>query len=363
MKQLLNDIMFLWSAKPIFRVAGLYLVLFLLLVLLLPWLPLPYNPTALHLDQVYQPPFKISLNEPSKPAHWFGTDALGRDVLAYTLYGARTAAFISLPVMLLTTAIGLVLGTCAGYFANTGLKTSRGRLLLFVLCAGIFLYLGLYIPLQVVSLNLNQRIIFESLGMMLLAVSLLWLVGLRVVEQVPLLRSGVAIPLDRLVLWLIETFTSIPKLVFILVLASFMPPSVVLLSAVLVVTYWTGTARLARAEILKIKQLPYIEAASSLGVPTVRLLFYHAVPNLVSPVLVTFIFGLAGLLAFESTLSFLGIGVPADLVSWGRMMAGIRNNTAAWWLVVFPGAFLVLTVLALQVCSYYYLELLKKRKN
>ena len=104
------------------------------------------------------------------------------------------------------------------------------------------------------------------------------------------------------------------------------------------------------------------EAAISLGLTKKRLLVRHALPHLLGPVVVAFSFGLAGLLMLESTLSFLNIGVSTELVSWGRMIAGIRINTAAWWLVAIPGVVLSATVLALQTVSYYILRALQHKK-
>lgn len=187
-----------------------------------------------------------------------------------------------------------------------------------------------------------------------MVVMLLWSILTLLQPRVAYLQHKVAIPVDQMVIRLIEGLSTIPRFVLILALASFMPPSVVLLSLILVLTLWTNVARLARAEMMRIRELPYFEAAQSIGVPTGQLLWRHAMPNLLGPVLVAFTFGLGSLLALESTLSFLNIGVPTTLVSWGRLIATIRSNTSAWWVVAFPGAFLTLTVLSLYTCSHYF---------
>ncbi|MFT2011477.1 ABC transporter permease [Pontibacter sp. 13R65] len=354
-----NNIKHLWKSKFAFKAAVWYLLLFVLLALLLPLLPLQYLPNELHLNAVYVPPFQFG----EKPYHWFGTDALGRDVLANTLYGARTALFISFPVAVLSLLLGLVTGVAAGFFGDRGFMVSRARLLSFLIAPAFVLYFGLYVPARAITLLPGSLLPLWSFCLLFLALLLLRFGITTALHKVAWFRKAVPLPLDQFLLRLIETFTSIPRLIFILVFVSFLPATVFLLSATLVLTYWTGTARLARAEMLRIKNLPYFESARSLGTTQWGLVFRHALPNMLGPLLVSFTFGLASLLAFESTLSFLGIGVPSTLASWGRMISGVRHHTAAWWLLAFPGIFLLLTVFALQVCNYYILSIMQRKKH
>jgi peptide/nickel transport system permease protein len=111
-------------------------------------------------------------------------------------------------------------------------------------------------------------------------------------------------------------------------------------------TGWVGIARLTRNEFLKVRNLDYVTAAVSLGVPTPRILIRHILPNALAPVLVSVVLGIAAAILTESGLSFLGIGVPADLVTWGSILNEARSNTFAWWLAVFPGAAIFLAVVA-----------------
>jgi len=352
-----------WQAKPGFRLSALYLVFLLLLLLVLPLLPLPYGPNQLDLTHPFQAPFSWELYRSAAPFHWLGTDALGRDVLVNVLFGARTAFAISLPVMLLSTIIGLLAGCSAGYFGDTGLKVSRAGLLAILLGLAATAYYGLYLPLMLSALNEQGSNIRASLGVLFAAWLVLCLALRPLLKRRAAFASALTLPLDQLVLRSTEFLTSIPRLLLILVLASFVRPSVPMLSLLLVITFWTSQARLARAEMLQLCRLPYFEAARSIGLTHWQLLLRHALPNMAGPVTVAFTFGLAGLLTLESTLSFLGIGVPAELVSWGRMMAGIRTNSAAWWLVAFPGGALALTVLALQSFSNYLLEAFQAKKH
>ncbi|MHA6248122.1 ABC transporter permease [Pontibacter sp. CAU 1760] len=332
----------------------------LLLAFTLPWLPLQHNPNQLDLANIFQPPFQDLGNA---GWHFLGTDSLGRDVLSNVLYGIRTAFFISLPIMLLATLIGVLLGAAAGYFGEKGLKTTRANLLLLpvsVICIG---YYGLYLPLHLMEAAFEKRVIGESILAGCLLLMLLFTVFKILHRFIPVMRQKVAIPVDQIVLRLIESLSTIPRFVLILVLASYTPPSVSLLSIIIILTIWTNTARLARAEMRRIKQLPYFEAAKSIGLRPRQLIWRQAMPNLLGPVLVSFTFGLGSLLALESTLSFLNIGIPTDFVSWGRTIANVRSNTSAWWLVVFPGLVLTLTILALYTCSHYLAAVFHRNDN
>ena len=355
MKQAWREIQILWKGSSAFRIALSYLGLLLLAVLLLPWFPLSYGPNELDTLHLYQPPFMLP--------HLLGTDGLGRDVLANTLYGARTAFLISIPVMVLSTMLGLALGAGAGFYGDTGFRTSRWKLLLVLLGLLCVCYYWVYLPVQLYSLASETEMLLLSFGAGALLLVLLFVVLSVLKRFTPFLRRGATVPVDQLVLRLTEALSTIPRFVLILVLASFLPPSVLLLCLIISFTAWTGIARLARAEMMRIKQLPYFEAARSIGLNTRQLIWRQAMPNLLGPVLVAFTFGLGGLLALESTLSFLNIGVPTTLVSWGRTIANVRSNTAAWWLVAFPGGMLTLTILAFYTCSHYLSKVFSEKSR
>lgn len=357
MRAILKDIMQLWQVKIWFKLATAYILLLFVLVLILDWLPFPFSPNHLDLSNISLSPLE------NQNDHLAGTDALGRDVLVNTFYGARTGLTIAIPVMLFSCGLGVLIGASAGYFGNKTLKLSAGKLLIaFLMTTSVYFY-GFYIPLKINALELETSTIIYSLLMLALLLFFLRVVMLPVILKFHWFRSELNFPLDRLILRTIEILTSVPKLILILALASFITPSVTVLSGILILSYWTGTARLARAEMLRIKQLPFIEAAQSLGMTHSGIIWKEALPNLLGPVVVTFTFGVAGLLAVEATLSFLGIGLPATTPSWGRLISGIRSDTSAWWLVVIPGSMLSLTVLAFQVCSYYFLNSFQEKKS
>jgi peptide/nickel transport system permease protein len=145
---------------------------------------------------------------------------------------------------------------------------------------------------------------------------------------------------------LFELMLGIPTFFLILTVAAILPPSIYLLMAILGLTGWVGIARIIRSEFLKVRAQEFVAAAQSLGGSDLRVMRRHILPNALAPVLVSMSFGVAGAILAESSLSFLGVGVPQHLVTWGSILAVARANTFAWWLAVFPGAAIFLTVTA-----------------
>jgi peptide/nickel transport system permease protein len=152
---------------------------------------------------------------------------------------------------------------------------------------------------------------------------------------------------DMLLSRLIEMVMCIPSLVLILALLAVLDtPTIWHLMAVLGITGWTGIARLTRGEFLKLRQTEYVAAAAALGASQPRIMFRHILPNSLAPVLVPISFGIAAAILIESGLSFLGFGAPPPNPSWGTLLNAGRNNLQMWWLIVFPGIAIFLTVLA-----------------
>ena len=111
-------------------------------------------------------------------------------------------------------------------------------------------------------------------------------------------------------------------------------------------TSWMGVARLVRAEFLSLRERDFVLAARAIGARDARIIFRHILPNAISPVLVSATLGVAGAILTESALSFLGIGVQPPTPSWGNMLiAGKQTLGTAWWLSVFPGVAILITVL------------------
>jgi peptide/nickel transport system permease protein len=145
---------------------------------------------------------------------------------------------------------------------------------------------------------------------------------------------------------LFELVLGIPAFFLILTAAAILPPSIYVVMAILGLTGWVGIARLIRSEFLKVRALEFVAAAQGLGGSDMRVMVRHILPNAIPPVLVSMSFGVAAAILAESSLSFLGVGVPQHLVTWGSILAVARANTFAWWLAVFPGASIFITVTA-----------------
>jgi peptide/nickel transport system permease protein len=124
-------------------------------------------------------------------------------------------------------------------------------------------------------------------------------------------------------------------------------PSIFYIMVIIGLTHWTGVMRLVRGEFLRLVGLDFVTAARALGFVPARIVFRHVLPNALGPVLVTAAFGVAGAILTESALSFLGFGVPAPQASWGSVLHDARGNEKAlWWVTVFPGVLIFVTVTA-----------------
>jgi peptide/nickel transport system permease protein len=156
---------------------------------------------------------------------------------------------------------------------------------------------------------------------------------------------------DMLVNRLIELVMCIPSLVLILALVAMLDEvNNFHLMAIVGITSWTGIARLARAEFMKLKEMEFVTAARAIGASRFRIMFWHVLRNALAPVLVPITFGIASAILIESGLSYLGFGASPPNPSWGTLLkSGRLAIQQMWWLIVFPGAAIFLTVLAYNV--------------
>jgi peptide/nickel transport system permease protein len=156
---------------------------------------------------------------------------------------------------------------------------------------------------------------------------------------------------DRLVnIVLINAFLSFPGILLAIAFAAFLGPGLGKVILALVVTGWSGYARLARAQVLQAKEMEYVLAARSLGASDARVLARHLLPNILQPVLVQATIAMAGAILAESTLSFLGVGVVAPMPSWGAMLNDARSHLFdAPHLVIFPALAVMAAVLAFNL--------------
>ncbi|MGI8914010.1 MAG: ABC transporter permease [Chloroflexota bacterium] len=226
-----------------------------------------------------------SATAPPSLLHPFGTDDLGQDVLARTLWGGRISIAVGLFAMVISITVGTLVGAIAGFF------------------------------------------------------------------------GGVA---DNALMRLTDVFISIPQLpLLLLIIYLFRDPITqrfgtgagifLLLVGVIGGLNWMSTARLVRAGFLSVREKEFILAARCIGVPARRQIVRHILPNVLSPVIVAGTLSVGSAIIAESTLSFLGLGFPPDVPTWGRMLYDAQNYLGlAPWMAIFPGLMIFLAVLSIN---------------
>jgi ABC-type dipeptide/oligopeptide/nickel transport system permease subunit len=268
-------------------VAGLAVIAALVFVAAFgPWLS-PYDFLSQNLDMRNQPP---------SGTHWLGTDDLGRDVLSRLIYGARTAFLVAVGVTVVAVAIGVVLGAIAGFYGGwfdrfvmwfTDITMSVPQLLLVV----------------VINASLKQPIS-------------LWMEARYMETLNPLYRNTQIID-------------------FVLVFGS------------MALITWPPYARLVRAQVLSIRNRPYVTAARALGLTNRLVLMRYVLPNAMGPLVVAVSAGLGTAMVLESAFSFLGVGVTPPTPSWGNMISdGLRVWTNYPHLLAAPAAVLAVVTVA-----------------
>lgn len=230
---------------------------------------------------------------PPSHAHWFGTDVNGHDLLTRTLYGAQISLFVAAMGTVVSLTVGVTYGMISGY--------AGGRI-------------------------------------------------------------------DNLMMRLVEIIYSLPTLVLVIVLvatlddpiASFLksvgltqfPSRLILIVAFLGLTEWLTMARIIRGQVLVLKEQAFVQASLALGQSHVRILWQHLFPNLTGIIVVYLTLTIPTIMLDESFMSFLGVGVPPPLASWGTLVSDaaslINPIKLYWWMLIFPGGLMTLTLLALN---------------
>jgi peptide/nickel transport system permease protein len=251
------------------------------------------DPREVRLPDRLQAPFARPNREAVPATSWprlgvylFGTDELGRDVFARMLEGAFVSLSVGFVAVGLAVVIGIVLGGLAGHYGPVRLGLGRVR------------------PLTV----------------------------------------------DTLVTGMIDVMLSFPTFFLILTVVAILKPSIWNIMIVIGLTSWEGTARFVRAEILSLREREFVHAARAAGARGPRLILRHLIPNAIGPVLVSATLGVAGAILTESSLSFLGFGVPPPDATWGNVLAdGKRYILDAPWLTLIPGTAILVVVLAFNL--------------
>ncbi len=152
--------------------------------------------------------------------------------------------------------------------------------------------------------------------------------------------------IDTLIMRFVDLMLCFPAFFLILAVIAILEPSIWNIMIVIGLTGWMSVARLVRAEFLTLKSRDFVQAARALGANDARIILGHILPNAMAPVLVSATLGVAGAILTESALSFLGIGVQPPTPSWGNILTeGKDNITYAWWLSLYPGLAILITVL------------------
>ncbi|MBI4641925.1 MAG: ABC transporter permease [Candidatus Tectomicrobia bacterium] len=233
-------------------------------------------------------------------AHPFGTDDLGQDILARVLYGGRISIAVGIAAMFIAITLGVVVGAIAGYFGRT-IDTALMRI------TDLFISLP-QLPLLLLIVFLFRDTMRHAFGP--------------------------------------------EKGIFILI--------VIVIGAL----RWMQPARLVRASFLSLKEKEFVEAARSVGVPTLPMIVRHILPNALSPVIVAASLGVGSAILAESSLSFLGLGFPPDIPTWGRLLFDAKDylDLAPHW-AIFPGLMIFLTVLSINYIGDGLRDALDPRKT
>jgi peptide/nickel transport system permease protein len=218
---------------------------------------------------------------------WFGADAAGRDLFVRTMYGARTSLFVGIVASGLAVLIGLVVGLIAGFYGG------------FV------------------------DTILSRFADVLLAVPQI-LIAVGIVAACSTTKDGC--------------------------LGGLIQPGLTVVIAVITIFSWSYIARIVRGFTLSLREKEFVESARAAGASNARILATEILPNLIGPLIVYSTLLIPTNILFEAALSYLGLGVPADEASWGSILSDASQlYDVAWWLMLFPGAFLIMTTLAFNL--------------
>jgi len=267
--------------------------------------------------------------------HYLGTDSVGRDIAAGMLSGLRISLGIGFLAILFAAVIALMFGSLSGYFGDYLLRFHPSALGLSSLLLLLPAYTALHALPNVLFVH-SAPLRLLAAFFFLLVLAWLFVLLYRFFSNKISSKRRYHFPLDSLISRFTEIFDSLPKFLLILTLAVVIGRSVFWVALVIGLNGWASISRLLRAEVLKNRNMEYTQAALSSGMRHLRVLFRHVVPNAIGPFLVSISLGIGTAIIFESNLSFLGLGLPVDNVSWGSMIYQGKNNMSAWWLLLFP---------------------------
>lgn len=299
---------------------------------------IPYSPETIDRNNLgLKSPFESQNTKNLWGRHWMGTDRIGRDVLSGWIRGFRMALSIGFLSVLIAGMIGIFLGGMAGYYGNERFKLTiikAGILLIWLIGAFFWISLGF-------ETQWNSKPIFYW--------QFIWLILGVISFYLPNWGNKIAIPTDWIISLVIQAIDAIPALFFLLALLPMIKiPGIFDVIILIAFLRWTGIARLVRAEFLRIRDLEYIQSARLLKINNIIICWKHILPNAMGSLWITFAYSFAGAVLLEAYLGYLGIGMPSGTISWGSQMQQVRENPSAWWLAVFPGFAIFLSLFCLQ---------------
>ena len=154
---------------------------------------------------------------------------------------------------------------------------------------------------------------------------------------------------DNIIMRLVDIFLSFPTLFLLIILAAYIDTTVIGMIIIIGFTSWMGVARLVRGEFLSLKEKEFIEASHAIGAKDKRIIFKHLLPNAMAPLIVAATLGVGYAIIYESSLSFLGVGIKPPAATWGNMLSNAQQQIfQAPWLVFWPGAMIFITILAIN---------------
>lgn len=273
--------------------------------------------------------------------HWLGTDLLGRDVLAGLIAGTRTALSVGIGGMGIALFIGLLLGLVAGYFGDNRFRLSKIGLIL----RGVMLLFLIFYTVIFFQQKLNFILLILIFIGIYLIINILDKYLNKILDKTFCLNKKISIPIDMLIMRSVEVLQAIPTILWLLgLIAVTGRMSIFGLILFIGFTGWMSLARLVRGQVIRVRHLEYVESAQALGYSDFRILTKHILPNILTPILIAVSFGIANCVLLEAFLTFSGLGLPIEQVTWGSLLTASRDNPSAWWMVVFPGLAIFLTV-------------------
>lgn len=293
---------------------------------------IPFHPVRANLAEGrLLPPFSIGK---SGNMHWLGTDHLGRDVLSGLVWGAGTSLSVGVIAVLISLFVAVFLGGISGYYGDKKWYVSRTQIA-FLLCAFILCFFAAQ---------------WRAIGMKSSALFLIIIVLILTTVSFRLQKREISVPVDSILSGLINVFDALPALIIAIVFfLTFGNIGIINLSVLIGLLKVPSFYRITRAEVVRVKERPYVQRAELSGRNFFWIIWREIFPNISGPLTSHAVYSLASVIIIESTISFLNIGgINSGYISWGKQLSLGRNYIGEWWLVVFPGICIFLTIIGLR---------------